>query len=58
MVMDRITNTVAAGAVASPWWLPKLSEVSQVAGHLIPILGVIWLVVQLLHRAANWKKKD
>lgn len=47
-MMERATNAVAAGAVASPWWLPSLTTVSEVAGLMLPILGVIWLCVQII----------
>ena len=47
MTTENITNGVATGAVASPVWLPWLMETSQVAGLLLPIFGVIWLLVQI-----------
>lgn len=44
---EKVTTYLAAGAVVSPAWLPILRDVSNVAGLLLPILGVIWLVVQI-----------
>ena len=44
---EKISNYVAAGAVLSPAWLPTLAEVSSTAALLLPILGVIWLLVQM-----------
>lgn len=45
--MDNATTAIAASAVASPVWLPWLQTASQVAGTLAPILGAIWLLVQI-----------
>ena len=45
--MDRITTTGAVGAVASPWWLPSIKDVSDTAALILPILGVGWLLVQI-----------
>lgn len=48
MLSDRVTNTIAAGAATSPWWLPWLREVSEVAGLLLPIAGLLWLLYQFV----------
>ena len=48
MTSDPITKVAAAGAVASPLWIPKLSELSTMAAEVLPILGAIWLVVQIV----------
>lgn len=50
MLTERVTNTVAAGAVVSPWWVPSLADVSQTAAQLLPIFGVVWLAVQIITR--------
>ena len=42
-----MTDTGAVAAIASPWWLPALHDVSQVAALILPILGVVWLSVQI-----------
>ena len=55
MIAERITNTVATAAVASPWWLPSLADVSHTAGLLLPILGVVWLTVQIVTRLGGRK---
>lgn len=44
---EVVTDTGAIAAIASPWWLPALHDVSQVAAFLLPIVGVVWLVVQI-----------
>lgn len=49
-MLEKATNTIAAGAVISPWWMPSLADVSQGAGLLLPILGCAWLIVQIMHK--------
>lgn len=44
---ELVTDTVAIAAAASPWWLPALKETSEVFGLLLPIVGVIWLLIQI-----------
>lgn len=44
---DTLTTAGAVGAIASPVWLPTLYAASHVAGLLLPILGVLWLLVQI-----------
>jgi hypothetical protein len=44
---EIVTDTGAIAAIASPWWLPALHQVSDVAALLLPIAGVTWLVVQI-----------
>lgn len=45
---EIVTDTGAVAAIASPWWLPALHQVSDVAALLLPIAGVTWLVVQIV----------
>lgn len=47
-MIERATNAVAAGAVASPWWLPELQQASEIAALFLPILGVAWLLLQMI----------
>lgn len=44
---DAVTTVGAWGAIMSPAWLPSLQQTSDVAGRVAPILGVIWLLVQI-----------
>lgn len=46
--MEHTTNVIAGAAVTSPLWLEWLRDVSTVAGFLVPILGAIWLLVQIV----------
>jgi hypothetical protein len=45
---DRVTDGVAVAAVTSPIWASMLQNVSEFAGLIVPILGAIWLLVQII----------
>lgn len=55
-VVETAKGAAAAAAIASPWWLTILKSVSDGAALVLPILGVIWLVIQM----TSWflKRKD
>ncbi|QOV06128.1 hypothetical protein CPT_Pasto_054 [Rhizobium phage Pasto] len=55
--MDNATTAVAASAVASPVWLPWLQTASQVAATLAPIIGVIWLLVQIWSKIVETRRR-
>lgn len=42
------TNVTATAGVTSPLWLPSLQSTSAVFAELWPILGGIWLFVQIV----------
>lgn len=44
---DKITAGVAGAAILSPTVLSSLRDFSEVAALLAPILGVVWLLVQI-----------
>jgi hypothetical protein len=48
--VEHTTTAVAAGAVASPFWLPSLQTVSEAAATLAPIVGLVWLIVQIMSK--------
>jgi len=45
--LNASTNIAAAGAVVSPWWLPVLKTASEGAAMLLPIVGLLWLGIQI-----------
>ena len=47
-VVNNATNASAVAAVASPWWLPLLKSTSEYAAFILPIMGVIWLAIQMV----------
>lgn len=56
--VDHTTAGVAASAVTSPIWLPWLYSVSEIAALVAPILGVIWLTVQIVAKLRETFRKD
>jgi hypothetical protein len=56
--VDNTTAAIAAGAVASPVWLPWLEAASSTAAMIAPILGTVWLVVQIVAKVREMRGKD
>jgi hypothetical protein len=48
---ERLANYGAVGAVASPWWLPSVSDLSHWCGDWLPIVGMAWLLIQIGFKA-------
>lgn len=44
---ENLTSVTAGAAMTSPWWLPALHGFSQIAAEAAPILGALWLLVQI-----------
>jgi hypothetical protein len=53
---DNVTGGVALASVISPAWLPYLTEMSSFAALLAPILGVLWLAVQIYSKIKEQPK--
>lgn len=60
--MENTTNVAAVGAVTTPFWLPWLYTASELAATLAPILGAVWLTVQIVAKCAEvygkWKNRN
>lgn len=56
-VTERGTDSVAIAALASPVWLPSLQQWSEVAGLLLPIAGLAWLVIQIVTHVLRQRKE-
>lgn len=54
---EKIGAIVSVSMIASPWWITYLKPVSDVAALLAPILGCIWLLVQILYRLSKGDEK-
>lgn len=54
--VEVVKGAAAVGAIASPWWLEILKAISAGAAFILPILGVIWLVIQMTDYFARKKK--
>ena len=44
---EAISDTVAVGAISSPWWLHQFAGIAQ---DLLPWVGLLWLATQI-----GWK---
>lgn len=42
----------------SPIWLPWLETTSQVAASLAPILGLVWLIVQIWAKVIETRRRN
>lgn len=53
-ITERATDGLAIASVATlatePSWLEVLQRYSEIAGLLMPILGAVWLAVQIYAR--------
>lgn len=54
---EFVTDTGAGAALTSPFWLPALHDVSDVAALLLPILGAAWLVLQIALKVYSVRKE-
>lgn len=48
--LEKAADVGAVGAIVSPIWLPHLHDVSTWAGELAPVLGCVWLILQIVHK--------
>ena len=48
MQHDGVTASAAGAAVTSPWWLPQLQQISAISADVLPILGALWLILQIV----------
>ena len=53
---ETTTATIAASAVVSPGWLPWLQSTSEVAAMVAPILGALWLVIQIYAKVRELRR--
>ncbi|MBD9511927.1 hypothetical protein IB265_34830 [Ensifer sp. ENS10] len=49
--MEHTTTAVAASAVTTPIWLPWLQTASETAATIAPILGLVWLLIQIFAKS-------
>ncbi len=56
--LDHATTGVAASMATSPIWLPWLETTSQVAASLAPILGLVWLIVQIWAKVIETRRRN
>lgn len=44
---DLATNTIAIASIIIPFWLPGIAQISADAAIALPILGALWLILQI-----------
>lgn len=54
---DGTTAAVSSAALTSPFWLPALKATSEIAALCMPILGGAWLIVQIVQKIKEMRKK-
>lgn len=54
---DHTTAGIAAGAVVSPIWLPFVQDASNAAALIAPLLGTIWLIIQIAGKLLDIRDK-
>jgi hypothetical protein len=52
---EKVTAAVATSAILSPWWLPLAHDV---AAQWAPILGCVWLLVQIAAKLFDMARRD
>lgn len=52
-----MTDAAAGVAVTSPFWLPPLHVVSDAAALVLPIVGVTWILLQIVLRVYDIRHK-
>jgi hypothetical protein len=50
---DRISAALAAGAILLPVWRPTLKDASEASSLIAPILGCVWLSVQIVAKVCQ-----
>lgn len=56
MTNETANKGLAVAAITSPWWLPVLQKVSEVATFVLPILGVLWIILQASIAIAKYRR--
>jgi hypothetical protein len=52
---EKVTAAVAASAILSPYWLPLAHDL---AAQWAPILGCVWLLVQIIAKLFEITRRD
>ena len=54
--MNKIDWALIWAAITSVGWLPILEELSSIAALLLPIIGIVWLIVQIIYKIKTRNK--
>lgn len=56
--LTKATTGIAGAGVILPAWWPSLAESSNVAAQLVPIVSLVWLVLQIIRHLRGRKEKE
>lgn len=54
VLSDKAVTFAGASAATSIWWLPILKQWSEIAGLLLPIVGLALLTAQAVYKLRAW----
>lgn len=57
-LLTKATTGVAGAGVTLPAWWPSLAESSNLAAQLVPIVSLVWLVLQIIRHLRGRKEKE
>jgi len=55
---EKISGVVAGAMISSPFWIQEVKPYSDIAALLAPILGCIYLVMQITFKLVDRARKD
>jgi len=60
LAINKPATSAALAAVCSPAWLPTFHDVSATTAELIPVIGAVYLLLQIAHFliTKRWRKLD
>lgn len=53
---EKVGGIVSAAMISSPWWVTLLKPYSDVAALIAPILGCIYLSMQIVYKLIDRKR--
>jgi hypothetical protein len=54
--VEKITDSIAAGALTTPLWLHDVHDIF--VSWVVPLLGASWLIVQMYYKIKHERNKD
>lgn len=55
--MNNYDYAGVAAVSAAPFWYPMLQQASEVAATIAPLLGLVWLIVQIWAKVRTTLRK-
>ncbi len=51
--LTKATTGVAGAGVTLPAWWPSLADTSNIAAQMVPIVSLLWLILQIIRHVRN-----